>query len=303
MAAAQDALVPIIAEEAGGPAVPAVAAIAEAARRRHGEGILAVLFYGSVLRDQDIEGRIVDLYLLAESYDSLHRGAFTRAMNAALPPNVYYLETDFEGRRVRAKYALMTLAQFEKAVSPATFHSYFWARFAQPATVVWHKDASSRERLLRALAGAVGTLVQSAWPLFEAAPESRAFWERAFSETYRSELRAERKGRAAQIYTANAARYDRLLQAIPAASRGPLGRGVRRRAALAWWGRRVAGKLLSVLRLIKAAFTFQDGADYLAWKIKRHSGVELELTPWQRRHPILAAPVLFWSLYFRGAFR
>jgi hypothetical protein len=39
------------------------------------------------------------------------------------------------------------------------------------------------------------------------------------------------------------------------------------------------------------------------WKIERHSGVSITLTPWQRRHPILASTVLFWQLYRKGAFR
>jgi hypothetical protein len=58
-----------------------------------------------------------------------------------------------------------------------------------------------------------------------------------------------------------------------------------------------------VFRLIKAAFTFAGGPSYILWKIERHSGVKHELTPWQRRHPILASTVLFWRLYRKGAFR
>jgi hypothetical protein len=70
-----------------------------------------------------------------------------------------------------------------------------------------------------------------------------------------------------------------------------------------WRRRRILGKLLSALRLAKAAFTFQGGADYIAWKIARHAGVEIRLGPWQRRHPLLAAPGLFWRLYRARAFR
>ena len=47
--------------------------------------------------------------------------------------------------------------------------------------------------------------------------------------------------------------------------------------------RRINGKALSALRLMKAAFTFEGGADYLAWKIARHSGVEIELKAWLGR--------------------
>jgi hypothetical protein len=72
-------------------------------------------------------------------------------------------------------------------------------------------------------------------------------------------------------------------------------------AQRAWASRRRRGKLLSVLRLLKAAFTFAAGADYLAWKISRHSGVEVKLKPWQRRHPILGALVLLPALLRKGA--
>ena len=301
MAAPGDSLREIISREVGSAPAPAISAIAEAARLRHGEGILAVVFYGSVRRDHVDEGRIVDLYLLADSYRSLHAGWFARRMNAALPPNVYYLEVPFEGRRVRAKYNLMTLEQFERAMRPETFQSYFWARFAQPSSLVWARDEEVRARVVGALAQAVETLVAAAWPLFARPPTPEAFWCRAFSETYSSELRAERKGRAEQIYRTYAERYDRLLERV--AHPAPAGAAGQGRARRAWFGRRVLGKTLSVLRLLKAAFTFQNGADYLAWKIGRHAGLEIELTPWQRRHPILAAPFLFWRLYLRGAIR
>lgn len=61
------------------------------------------------------------------------------------------------------------------------------------------------------------------------------------------------------------------------------------------------GKLLSVVRLAKAAFTFAGGIDYLAWKINRHAGTQIAITPWQRRHPLLAALLLVPRLLRQGA--
>ena len=68
------------------------------------------------------EVRIVDLYLLADRYAGVHRSRLARALNA-LPPNVYYLEAPFEGRLVRAKYALVTLGQLERLVSRRTLQA------------------------------------------------------------------------------------------------------------------------------------------------------------------------------------
>jgi hypothetical protein len=43
--------------------------------------------------------------------------------------------------------------------------------------------------------------------------------------------------------------------------------------------------------------------DYVAWKIERHRGVRIEVKPWQRRFPLLAAPGLYWKLRRRGILR
>jgi hypothetical protein len=298
------ALLELIAAENAAPAGPSIMAVADAARRRHGSGIAATLFYGSCLRRGDDVGNIVDLYLLADSYEEVHRNPLMRIVNRLLPPNVYYIETPFQGRSVRAKYALLTLAQFESLVGEQTLEPYFWARFAQPAIVLWAREPAIRERITRALSIAVLTTVRATRPLLDGDAAPDAVWARAFREAYRTELRAEAPERGAALYQAFAARYDRITQLICRAEHAaPPDALERRRAERKWRRRRVLGKTLSVLRLVKSAFTFEDGASYLIWKIERHSGVSFELTPWQKRHPILASGTLFWRIYRAGGFR
>jgi hypothetical protein len=298
------ALVQLIAAESAAPAAPSIVAVADAARRRHGPGIAAVLFYGSCLRSGDDVGHIVDLYLLADRYDQIHRGRLMRMLNWLLPPNVYYIEAPFAGRTVRAKYALLTLEQLERLVERRTLQSYFWARFAQPTIVLWAREQAIRDRLTRVLATAVATTAQETRALLEPDADRRTLWACAFREAYRTELRAEAPERGVALYEAFAERYDRITEIVLASDPAQAGaRKERRRAQRKWRRRRFVGKVLSVLRLMKSAFTFADGAAYLAWKIERHSGVALELTPWQRRHPILASSTLFWRIYRAGGFR
>ncbi len=71
----------------------------------------------------------------------------------------------------------------------------------------------------------------------------------------------------------------------------------------AWKLRSWQGKLLSVLRLLKATLTFEGGVDYILWKIERHSGVTVEVEPRLKRRPLLAMWVLSWRLYRKGGFR
>jgi hypothetical protein len=282
----------------------AIAALAQAARRRHEAAVVAVLLYGSCLRGSEVEG-VVDLYLLTDGYGPATGNPLARAVNALLPPNVYYLETDFEGQRVRAKYAVVSLAQFQRLVSPQTLETYFWARFAQPARLVWARDQETRAVVAVALARAVETTLGATLPLFAEVPGPDVLWQRALEESYRTELRAERDGRAAEIYAHSAERYDRLAAVWLEQSPGRGGTPAREQAKARrrWRRRRRSGKLRSALRLLKAAFTFSGGASYILWKIERHSGVKQDLTPWQRRHPILTSTVLFWRLYRKGAFR
>ncbi|MDX6748640.1 hypothetical protein SH611_02355 [Geminicoccaceae bacterium 1502E] len=292
----------IIAPDLDRAASPAVHAVAEAARRPWGRGILAILFYGSCLRSGDDEGKLVDLYLVAESYQSVHRHRLPRLLNRLVPPNVYYVETPFEGRTVRAKYALVSLEQLARLVEPQTENPYFWARFAQPTGILWTRDGEAAARLRRVLAQAVASMAAAARPLAGAEPTPRRLWVEALAQTYATELRSEPEGKGNELFDHAPERWEALgrllLESLPVPGKEEEGA-----ARARWRRRRRNGKLWSIARLVKAAFTFQGGADYLVWKIERHSGVRMELTPWQRRHPVLAAPVLYLKYRRLGAFR
>lgn len=318
MSAARDSLRAAIGAEAAQPIGDAASALVDAIRHRHGASAAAVLFYGSCLRRGDptaAEDPVYDFYLLVDDYRRAYQGALAALANAVLPPNVFYIETPWRGRTLRAKYAIVSLAQFRRAVSPRAFHSYFWARFAQPVRLAHARDEGVRALVVAALADSVVTLATRVCGLLGDRFTNAEFWTRAFQATYAAELRAEGADRARLVYEADRERYDTLTRnalaaggfAVEVAADGRLSVAAAARArgsaAMAWWLRRLVGKLLSILRLIKGVFTFDGGVDYILWKIERHSGVKATATPWQRRHPLLAAPGLAWRLYRRGAFR
>ena len=312
---AADRLRALIAEELRQPLWGAVEAMAEAIRRRHGEAAATILFYGSCLRDRCDADRVMDFYVFPERYRDFHGRLLPAALNALLPPNVYYIEAPFEGRTIRAKYAVVSLPALTRQTARHAFLPPLWARLAQPCALVHARDAAVAARVADALASAALTLLAECLPLMPPRFAPRQLWTRAFAETFRTELRAERSNRPQLLYEAAAARYDRITRlalaegALPGCTvaggelvcvQSPARRS---RARLRWAARRGAGRALHVLRLAKAAFTFSDGLDYILWKIGRHSGVMVEPTPWQRRHPLMAAPVLAWRLFRRGAFR
>jgi hypothetical protein len=309
----QDDLEALRREETVQPVSAPIATIVAAARGRHGDAVAAVLFYGSCLRLDSDDGKVVDLYVVVDSYTAAYGAGLQALLNWLLPPNVFYLEAPFEGRVVRAKYAVISLADFEAGASGSWFHPYLWARFAQPCRLAYCRDTATNARMVAALAGAVCKVVREGLALVPRRFISHELWVSVFRATYRTELRAEPPERADEIYAVNEAHYTRVAEAVlpifgvrrvageAQTWQVPIGR--RRSTGTRWLLRRVQGKLLSVARLVKAAFTFQDGAEYLLWKIERHSGVSVTLTPWQRRHPVLGSTVLFWQLYRKGAFR
>jgi hypothetical protein len=293
----------LIAAELDRPVPPGVRALVEEILARHGPGVAAVLFYGSCRRDADDTG-LLDLYVL------------TDGARAVLPPTVLlHCATMAEGRVARAKVAVMSRRQFAGRLRPGALDTTVWARFCQPATLAYARDEGVREWARQAVTEAVTTAALWAARLGpeEAAPAE--YWRLLFARTFGAELRAERGDRPARIHAAAGAWFDAILAPAmaraglraEAAADGRLRPGLPRRArapwALAWAARRVLGKALNLLRLVKAGFTFEGGADYLAWKIGRHSGEAIELTEWQRRNPLLAAPAMLWRLYRRGAVR
>jgi hypothetical protein len=304
----RDRLEAQIAREVALPVHPAALALADAIRARHG-GVAAVLFYGSCLRQPASaaappEG-ILDFYAVVDRYRDAYPGRLLALVNAVLPPNVFHAATTWRGVAVRAKYAVISMAQFRRGLSPASLQTSLWARFAQPCRLVWVRDPQARAETGAALADAITTMVAAVAPLLERDASAERLWLRGFQETYRAELRTEGGARARVIYDSARERYDAITPLALAAS-GAAARHTRRdrRAAqLRWAGRRALGKTLSVLRLIKSAFTFDGGVDYILWKIERHSGVRLPVSAWQRRHPVLASPVFLWRLYRLGAIR
>jgi hypothetical protein len=292
---------------------PDVARLTAAITTRHGGAVDAVLLYGSYLRGK--RDTLLDFYVLLDDLGAaLPRGHATG--NRLLPPNVYYLALPAEAGRpaVRAKYATMTTAQFAAAMDD--FHGYFWSRFTQPAGLVTARDGAVEGRIVVAVCHAVDTFLRKTVPLLDAPITSEALWQRGFALTYASELRSESGDGVGSLYRQDPGRFDRMLDAYahqpgaavtPAPSSGGYrpasGLAGRGRARAGWALRRVLGKVLSVLRLVKAAGTFDDPLDYLLWKIERHSGIYIQPTERARRHPLIFAWPLLWRLYRRGAFR
>jgi len=282
----------LVADELNTPVDRRVSAAAAAIAAKHGAASRAVLFYGSCLREKQLDGLMLDFYLIVSDYRAAYSKRWLAAANRLIPPNVFH----FEHEGLRAKYAVLSEADFAHECSPSAWNVSTAARFAQPSRLVWSSDVAAAKRVVDSVAQAAPTLLGWTLPLVgDSCAEE--LWKRAFELTFAAELRAERPGRASRIVDADRGRYRR----FAAAARSGTGD---RSAAQRWWRRKQRkGKLYSVARLAKASLTFSGGAEYIAWKINRHAETDIQLTPWQQRHPLVTAITLLPKLLKSGAVR
>jgi hypothetical protein len=301
----------LVAQELTLPVDPRVERMATAIAGQYGAAARAVLFYGSCLRSTELDGQMLDFYLIVSSYKAAYGKSWLATANRLVPPNVF----PFGHEGLVAKYAVLSEDDFFQLNGPKSLSVSVWARFAQPSRLVWQADARAAQLCIGAVSRAAPTLLEAARPMM---PEDRLadpleLWREAFRLTYQSELRAERQGRAALVVDADPGRYRRFTgPVLEAASIGrllpdetamlePVTEQQLARAGALWARRRRTGKALSVLRLAKASGTYAGGIDYLAWKVNRHAGTRIEIKPWQRRWPLLGALTLLPRLLKRGA--
>jgi len=296
---------------------PAINALIEAARNNHGDSVRAVLFYGSCLRSGDVDDGLADLYLLVDDYRETFKNRSLAFFNHLLPPNVFYLEVPFQGRLLRAKYAVLTLDDFRNGTE-GWFHSYLWGRFSQKCGLIYSHSEEITAEVMESLACAVMTFVSHALPQMKSTFSARDLWARGLSLSYRSELRTEQSDGASRLFDSDPDYYRELTQTVledarfnvtihteitPQSYQVKISAEEQRRNRIGWRVRAFQGKILSVLRLAKGLLTFKGGVDYILWKIERHSGVRVEVGPTLKRIPPLAILVIFWRLFRRGAFR
>ena len=287
---------------------PLLAAFVTRLRARFGTHVQAVLLYGSYVRGK--RDTVLDFYVLLDNYAALPR--WHAWANRVLPPNVYYLTVTHDAAEIAAKFATVSVAQFANAIS-GDVHSYFWARFAQPFIIAYALDDALREHLLTLGQQAAKRMIAATLPLLPPVFSTEELWRRAFGLTYGSELRAEDAAAGQALYSAYASALDRVTVAhavelgltrdASGAWQWRAQRAARRQAEITWYWRRLLGKALSIARLLKAAFTFNDPLDYVVWKVARHSGVIVTPSARARRHPLVFGWGVLWRLYRAGGFR
>lgn len=309
------ALVDRIAQQCASDVPDSCGLITAALKESYGAALQGILFYGSCSRGESMEDGIADAFVIVDHYRNVYPRRYLAWLNALLPPNVLYREVPAGGAPVRLKLAVISMADFREGIRHG-FHSYLWGRFAQPARILHARTGAVRREFHELMAQSVLTLLGTTLPALQGKiSDAEAIWTNALSLSYSTEFRSEPGNKAGQLVRHNHAVYSALLDAALPALESILRReGENSYRCLAdaetargthrqWRRRRRLGHFLWVLRLVKAALTFSNGVDYAAWKIGRHAGVEIEVTPRLRRYPLLFGWGAFFKLVKRGILR
>lgn len=295
---------PLIEAELTESVEPRVSAFAASIAAQYGDASRAVLFYGSCLRTTELEGQMLDFYLIVSSYEEAYGKSWLVRANKLLPPNVFPAEHD----GLVAKIAVLSEDDFHRLNGSEASAVSVWARFAQPSRLVWCADKAAQDRTVTAIARAPITLFELALPVLGIPPQTPTrIFHRGFELTYGAELRAERANRPGSVVDADPDRYQRFGLATMATMQDQDPSEALDlsfdEAEKRWKKLRRNGKLLTLARLAKASGTYAGGIDYLAWKINRHAGTDYVIKPWQRKWPILGAVTMLPRLIVGGAIK
>lgn len=112
------AVASLVGAELASPVDPRVAEMAAAIAAQHGAASRAVLFYGSCLRERNLDGLMLDFYLIVSDYHAAYGQRWLATANRLIPPNVFpfALETSTQNMRFYPKRILRGCAGTERTM-------------------------------------------------------------------------------------------------------------------------------------------------------------------------------------------
>ena len=229
------------------------------------------------------------------------------ALNACMPPNQLSLRVDLDRQPLRAKCAVIRLADLRRATGPGRRDHFCVGRLVQPVTIAHAADESAHEAVLDALHSAHEQTLAWVRPFLPARFDAEEYARALLRVSMSWEVRPEPAGRADALFEAQRQYHREVFGILLAelAQRGELvaategGYSLARRVGalerlrLGLYFRRSLAR--ATLRWFKYMVTYEGWVDYILHKASRHTGYEAELTERERRWPWL----FLWPRLFR----
>ncbi|QCE33863.1 hypothetical protein FAI40_00065 [Acetobacteraceae bacterium] len=272
---------------------------------------IGIIFYGSQISKLDPDG-LMDFYLILESLKDFQQNKLLFLGNIFLPPNIYFMKHG----NSRAKVACMTLAQLQKRTQVKSLDTTIWARFSQPVYLAWVRDERSEHLLNSQICNSIYTASLWSAALGKTCGKVDDYLRDLYTNTFKTEIRVESKDRISSLIERNIKRYQEYLPiawkdcSLPFEQKNdvfyPRIDSQRNLFLRRWRIIRLWGKIQNALRLLKAGMSFNGGADYIRWKVRRHTGISIKLSAYERKYPIIELIItvlkIVFSLIFKRSF-
>ncbi|MFQ5512139.1 MAG: hypothetical protein ACE5EO_09845 [Candidatus Krumholzibacteriia bacterium] len=284
-----------------------------------GDNLVAVILFGSRLLGTSPDAHsAADLFVVVDEYEQFYRDVGRRlparrrasimaALNRALPPNIISVR-DPGDLRAGTKCFVTSHDDLVTALSGEARDHFCRGRMMQQFQIIHSRSVEDGARLEERLLDA-RCLTLDWVPLYLPRTFSVLdYCRRMLEVSYAGEIRPESRSRVAEVFEAQRhyliLSYTRVLE--DAVSRGRLERagGLYRlpapptaRTRLRWRLFFIRSKTRATLRWSKYMLTFDDWLDYIVRKVERRTGLRLELTPNERRFPILLLWPRVWHVF------
>ncbi len=283
----------------------------------------AVVFFGS--RRTGARGAdafsAYDLFAIVSAYRPFYQAlreaglsgknpALLAAVSRWLPPT--QISVRFEAPPLHAKLSVVELAAFRRETSSHRHDHFTIGRLFQPSRLVLWRSDDVRSAVLDALVSAHAETWRWARPWLPAAFDAEAYGRRVLEVSMSWEIRPEPTGRAAALWAAQREEQRPVFAALLAEleARGELRRLPEGSSAGASFSPAAEVGAAAALRLrayftlsmaratarwLKHMVSFEGWLDYILRKVSRHTGRTIELTPRERRWPV----VFLWARAWR----
>lgn len=289
-------------------------------RERGGASVVAIVFFGSrKTRASPDAWSAYDFFVLVRGYRAFFaslrdHGALRRpawlvaALNTVLPPNQIGFQVELaDGRRTRVKCAVVSLGAFLRETSHRRRDHFFLGRLCQQTELVFAQGDAQRDQVVNALAGAHALTYTWVRPWLPQRFDVATYCRTVLRVSFSAEIRPEPSDRAQALWEAQEdylrAVYGVLLRELRGTGAlvepepgtfsvvHPAGRVERlRRSIYFGWS-----KLRATARWAKYVITFDEWLEFILRKANRHTGQAIELTPRERRLPL----IFLWPRVFR----
>jgi hypothetical protein len=292
------------------PPSPRTERLSAVLARAFGPSTLAIIHYGSHAQRSDARPEsahdffvIVDRY--AEAYRSLastigtaYRPGLAALLNTILPPNVVAV-TDHEATPpLHAKCAVLSLRHLRQACSARAKDHFVQGRLFQQVQVVWAKDPESRSAVIDTLLEARARTFEWGRAYLPSRFDVDTYCRTLLETSFAAEIRPEGRSRIDALLSAQRETmvriYTELLQQLAdkriLSSHGkvytdPHPPGTWYKFRWHMYFQRSKGR--ATARWLKYMALYDNWLEYIVLKVARRSGVRVELTPRERRWPLI----------------